>query len=82
MRFNLNSTKGVSKHIYSLSFHKQFLHYYMRNTVKHQIEGHVFSGVLGGVLELVGVTNGAEVVMGNNREGFVEKGTKFPNWYC
>ena len=54
----------------------------MRNTVKHQIEGHVFSGVLGGVLELVGVTNGAEVVMGNNREGFVEKGTKFPNWYC
>ena len=54
----------------------------MRNTVKHQIEGHVFSGVLGGVLELVGVTDGAEVVIGNNPEGFVGKGTKFPNWYC
>ena len=65
-----------------LIIHKYFLHDDILNRVKHQIEGHVFSGVLGGVLEFVGVTDGAEVVMGNNPEGLVGNGTKFPNWYC
>ena len=54
----------------------------MSNRVKYQIEGHVFSGVLGGVVELVGVADGADEVIGNTPEGFVGKPTKVPNWYC
>ena len=52
------------------------------NTVKYQIEDQSFSGVLGGVVELTGVTEGAEVVVGDDPEGFVGKDIKFPSCCC